>query len=284
MSARFLIAKYAPDLSRMEPKNIGVIVWQAGYTDSLFLGEDPASRVFTGIPRRLGVKDSANYQRWIVSWRRQLNKPALELDHGKIINRESPEFVDGLREWTRAHYMLVDGGEAEAVDSPCDLPKLTKQLFEALVAVATDEIKPEAEAVQLKAKVIELWKTLGVWGRSDFRLDQPVQYSLFGQAKLFSFDYAFGPSESPHAVGQRVILEKQHIFDGIFMNLEHYRSSRSVTKDRCAAFVLPNQATRHKEEVETNLKVLQNIATVIDLSNPSQASMEASHLASKDGT
>ena len=29
---RFLIAKYAPDLRRMEPRNIGVIVWNEGTT------------------------------------------------------------------------------------------------------------------------------------------------------------------------------------------------------------------------------------------------------------
>lgn len=36
-SPRFLLAKYVPDLSRMEPKNIGLVFWNNGVMKSRFV-------------------------------------------------------------------------------------------------------------------------------------------------------------------------------------------------------------------------------------------------------
>ena len=105
MNARFLVAKYAPDIKRMEPRNIGVIAWCDGCTDARFLGEDESP------PRHLKIRDTRNYRKWLSSWRKQIAKPLLELGHGQIVEKSTPEFLDALREWSRDSFLLVEGGE-----------------------------------------------------------------------------------------------------------------------------------------------------------------------------
>ena len=86
MNAKFLVAKYIPNLKRMEPRNIGVIVWADGVVRSRFVGEK------TPLPKHLGVKDKDNFRDWIQSWKSQIAKPVLEFSREKNASRTSPEF------------------------------------------------------------------------------------------------------------------------------------------------------------------------------------------------
>lgn len=67
MSAvRYLVAKYVPDLRRMEPKNIGVVVWSDGVVAARFAAECPEKsgtvddRCVPGFVRSLSA-----YKQWV---------------------------------------------------------------------------------------------------------------------------------------------------------------------------------------------------------------------------
>jgi hypothetical protein len=279
MNAKFLVAKYAPDVKRMEPRNIGVIVWVDGVTDSLFVGEDVKSGAQSTLPRRIGVTDRKNYWNWIASWRRQLNKAEIEVGRGTRIARHSPEFVEGMREWSGNNYMLVHGGEASA--KPDAIRELTLYLFENLVAAESDAVPQEHESQQLKSRSTHIWKTLGVLERPDFHTDQPLDFKLFGQPRQFAFDYAFGPATEPYSVTHRVVLGHQKTFDSIIMNLEHFQKDRNYPKERMASIVIPSAAGT-AESRESNLKALAYLTKVIDIASP-EAMSKLGQMAAMNG-
>jgi len=145
MSARFLVAKYIPDVRRMEPRNIGVVVWHGGHVEARFLGEND------GPPRYIGVKDRTNYGKWLASWRAQLAKPFLEAGSGETINRSSPRFLDALCGWSRGNYVLVEGGDiTESLDRD-SLAEATEYLFSELVSHKETVEEKEHEYQHLRA-------------------------------------------------------------------------------------------------------------------------------------
>ena len=56
---KYLVAKYVSDPRRMEPRNIGVVLWASGRVAARFLESDEAE--FVG--------DKKTYARWIDYWR-----------------------------------------------------------------------------------------------------------------------------------------------------------------------------------------------------------------------
>src|SRR5262249_40338444 len=105
---RFLIAKYAADLRRMEPRNFGVIVWSPHGVSAKFIGEqtDGKVRAAASIVR---PDDRRAYKQWIAYWRAMIVKDAIMTRHG-LVHRSSPEFPDVLRSKAKPQFLLVDGG------------------------------------------------------------------------------------------------------------------------------------------------------------------------------
>lgn len=274
MSARFLVAKYVPDVKRMEPRNIGVIAWCDGCAEARFLGEDEAP------PRRLGIRDTRVYRKWLSSWRKQIARPFVEVGHGQIVDKSTPEFLDALREWSRDSFLLVEGGEIiEAVDRT-SLPALTEYLFRELVAEDEAKEKKEHEYQQLKTAATQLIKQSGLEGRPDFRRHEPTWYTAFGVTKSFSCD-VLGPMKEPYSIYHQTILSNQRTFDSTAFHLHWFRESRSFPKERCAALVVGSgQLTRDQLD---NRQMLEQIATVIDVTDMHRARAKLSEIASLNG-
>jgi hypothetical protein len=268
MKAHFLVAKYAPDLKRMEPRNIGIILWSNGLTASRFFG-DSATDSHLKLPKAVGVADVGNYRDWIGSWRRELSKPALELSRGRFVDRSSADYVEGFRELANGNYMLVYGGTVELRGAAVsELKDAVDYLFTEIVAQPEGAAAASQESVLLKEKANEIWRSTGVWDRPDFRKEQPVFYDVYGERKSFTFDYAVGPSETPYSIYHRVVLGQQRAFDSIFMNVEHYRQARGLEKGRCNALVASPGSDSAKR---ANHRLLSCIANVIDLADENSA-------------
>ena len=275
MSARFLIAKYVPDVKRMEPRNIGVITWCDGCADARFLGEDEKP------PRRLGVRDTVIYRKWLTSWRKQIAKPFVEIGHGQIVNKSTPDFLDALCEWSRDSFLLVDGGEIIDTADRSDLSSVTEYLFRELVAEGDTKEAREHEYQRLKTAVSQLVRQSGLSERSGFRRDEPTWYKAFGLTRSFPCDYVLGPMESPYSIYHRAILTHQKTFDSTAFHLHWFRDSRHYPRERCAAFVVGSrQPTR--EQVE-NRQMLDQIATVIDVTDTDAARTKLGEIASLNG-
>lgn len=268
MNARFLIAKYAPDLKRMEPRNIGVIVWIDGQVVARFLGEGlPANRV--DAPLRVGIRDKETYRRWIASWRRQLAKPYLEGDRGEEIQKRSVGYIDALKTWSRGNYMLVDGGVLAETVAPTEAGELADYLFQELVAVESDD-KPATEAQQLKADSERLLAKSGVSTHPEFQHEWPGVYRLANQSRFLRFDGAIGPIGRPYSLYQRVVLERQHEFDYLALSINAFRNETKYPQERTFALIIEPKKTAKPDSLE-NLSLLARIATVVDVANESKA-------------
>lgn len=124
MEPRFLVAKYAPCLRRMEPRNIGVFLWCRGSVAMKFL--EPKQAKF--------VRDKKTYARWVEYWKRQVASDSIEQGRGHMVSRSSPAFMDALLETQNGNYILADAGFLCDDVPKREIDDAVSFLFEELVA------------------------------------------------------------------------------------------------------------------------------------------------------
>jgi hypothetical protein len=278
MNTRFVVAKYIPDLRRMEPRNIGIIVWHKGATASRFLGEDEATGELHSPPRRISVKDNTAYRQWVESWRMQLTKPFIETGHGDVIKKTSPEYLKQLCEWSRGNYVLVDGGEVPGNVQEDELTALADYLFQETVAVEEERERKEYEYARLNAESIRLMKTTGIAERPDFVKDASAWYKIHGVQRYVKFDFALGGTALPDSVFHRVLLTHQKSFDSEFLHIDWFIRSRKYDRSRFAALVIaPFKETKEQKE---NRALLETTVTVVNLADERAAHQQLVEIAS----
>ena len=132
---RFLIVKYVPDLERMEPRNIGVILWSEGYVAARFFGEgEDGSRLRP--PPFIERRNRVVYGDWVRYWHRNLAKPKLN-----GIVRESVQFVDAVCSKSRDNYIVVKGGQLLTTLTPDECREAVDELFDRFVGDAPPSVK-----------------------------------------------------------------------------------------------------------------------------------------------
>ena len=107
---QYLIAKYVPCLERMEPKNIGVILWTPEKSIAKFLGEDPEGT--TDIPSY--VWDRREWKHYTTTWRNIAEKNHATFD----------EFVAAMGKGDGLYYTLVPGEKEGGTDVSADAASL----------------------------------------------------------------------------------------------------------------------------------------------------------------
>src|SRR5215475_6711156 len=131
-AARYLVAKYISDLQRMEPRNVGIVLWASGKVFARFLGErpdDPGKVDGRTVPGF--IASTAAYKQWIEFWRAQLGN--------ETPSKFSESGLNSLKDASRGNFLLVDGGFILEEVSPTYLPKLTDDLFQRLVDTSSSE-------------------------------------------------------------------------------------------------------------------------------------------------
>jgi len=172
---RFLIAKYVEDVRRMEPRNIGVILWAGGHVEARFLGEgDPGTIVKK--PAFIGQKNLPVYTDWVSYWRAQMAKTALQMD-GDQVPKCDPVFLDALRKKCRENYLLVDAGLVPAPIEPQELKGAVAQLYEELVADGLME-KEDAPSVVLDQKSRQFFEQTGLWWHPNSHENYEVKFAF----------------------------------------------------------------------------------------------------------
>jgi hypothetical protein len=274
MSTRFLVAKYIPDVRRMEPRNIGIIAWNAGHTAARFLGEDD------GPPRYLGVKDRGNYGKWLSAWRSQLAKPFLETGCNETIAKADVKFLDALCEWSQGNYVLVNGGELMERVSPDELNGVVGYLFSELVSHEEPVEVKEHEYQRLRMAAARVIKQAGLSSLPNWGSSLPTWYKAWGVVKYFECDQ-LGTTEQPYSIYQRVMLSHPKTFESAAFQLYWFRESRNFEKERCAALVVGS--TQPTKEQKDNRQMLEGIATVVDVTDEDSARMKLAEIASHNG-
>lgn len=131
ISAQFAIAKFIPDMMRMEPRNFGVVVWNRGECVGRFIGDDKANdgRSLSS----LGVQDKHTYLQWLDYWRTLMGQASIRTKTGEEIPRTEPEFLDALCGTSRDNFRLNSAGFLSEVTPKSRTTDVVQSLFENLV-------------------------------------------------------------------------------------------------------------------------------------------------------
>jgi hypothetical protein len=192
-NTRFLIAKYIRDLHRLEPRNIGVIVWLDGNIAARFLGEKNGTIESIVAPRYLRVQNQAMYRQWIEYWRYQISQPSLSLNgNGNMVGKSSPHFLDALRKCSKQQFILLEGGFLMGKHQKGEIQDIVDDLFVNLVEDEFISEKKEEESeslAHLKKTINQAFDDSGIRRSRDFSHNMPWLCSIEGNKYPFVFDY-----------------------------------------------------------------------------------------------
>jgi hypothetical protein len=267
---RVLIAKYAPDLHRMEPRNFGVIAWSSGQVAARFLGELPGGKVKPPETVPLDLRDA--YRQWIHYWRHEMAKPTLDVAGQGTVARDRPEFLEAIKAKSKPQFMLVEAGALMEAVPGDELPALVDELFESFVEQPSSHDRGHAESEILRAAASEFFSTTKLIERPDFFNHFPQVCKVYGILREIHFDHAVGDVGRPLAVFQRVLLLREQSVGNAIHMLDWYgKMSAAPPQERRFALVHSAQADENANAA-TNLNILNTVATVLDLANPEDAS------------
>lgn len=272
---RYLIAKYVPDVRRMEPENIGVILWTPRRVASRFRDAPPS------------IHDKQTYHRWVTFWQRQIQQPELPIETDdetselRVVARNKPEFLDALRATQKGNYLLFDGGHVMERLRTADVSAAVSFLYEELVAPPATRADQES-ANRLKELCNQIFEDTGLRRRNDFRRSFETYVQVFGVWKHVTFNYALGDTV-PSAVFQRVVLTREQSVHSSALMLDCITNqTKKLSKERCGVFVdLPDEELTSDAEARENLELLDKLATVVNVSRYEDALLKVESIASQ---
>ena len=225
---RFLIVKYAPDVRRMEPVNVGIVVWAQGRAEIKFLPAAEAAAL---------VNDSAVYKRWVGHWSRMVAGEAIEAGGGTPVPKTSPQFVEELLKTQKGNYILADGGEIVDRITAKNIADATDYLFDELVArKGSHQPSQREQAVTLQYMSASILKETGITGHDEFQRSYPVTCRVGDFETELKVHYAIANGK-PRSVFHRVqIGVTQSVRAASFM-FEHLRKDAKLSKENCAALL-----------------------------------------------
>ena len=282
---RFFLAKYVPDLVRMEPKNIGVVAWAEGQTAARFLGEDRGEGTLSRLPRRLGASQRSLYQQWVEYWRHQLQQPSLTRSgNGRAVPRESPEFLDVLATKSKPGCMLVDAGIVRDDEPPLAISTLVDELFETLVLEEAERTvgDPQGEAISLRNAARAAFSQSNLKTRDDYREKYDWLCLVNGVQRTLRIDHALKlpfETEPPTAIFQHVLLKRQNSVMGTAFLFDRAKEN-GVRPERCTALVYATERDIQDGDLQDSLDLLASYGAVVNLSDLSQAIQQLSWIAS----
>jgi hypothetical protein len=274
---RYLIAKYIPDLRRMEPRNIGVVVWTPEAVDARFVAEKPDR------PGQLAGRDIPTFvtspdvfRQWIAYWRREMEKTEIDpVLGGARVARSSPEFLSALMSGNRGNFQLVEGGFLLDPLEPEELPALVDHLYGTLVETTGPE-EPRDPSLDEVCK--QLIRETQLEDDPQFRQRYEVDCPLGEKVdERFEFSYGFG-NGAPVRLYQRLPIPKlprQKHFLHKNVNDAAWKFScvvraALITKDCGGVLVNPTDEQKDNPEIERAFRVLATVTRVLDLSQESQ--------------
>ena len=274
---RYLIAKYIPDLRRMEPRNIGVVVWAPGTVDARFVAEKPdhpGQLDGRSIPAFVTSPDA--FRQWIASWRREMEKPEIEpVTGGARVARSSPEFLSALMSGNRGNYHLVEGGFLLDPLQPEELPALVDHLYATLVETTGPEEPRDPSLDEVCERLIQ---ETHLENDPHFRQRYEVDCPLGGRIdERFEFSYGFENGAAvrlyqrlpiPRLPRQKPWLQKS-VNDAAW-KFSCVVGAGIITKDGGGILVNPTDDQRDNPEVQRAFQVLETVTRVLDLSQESR--------------
>ena len=253
MVPRFLIAKYVPDLSRMEPRNIGVILWSNGVFSSKFLAEKDATF----------VNEIPVYRRWVDYWTDLMSRSEIPGPRRRPVPVSDSCCIEVLISTQKGNYILVDSGELLTSVGKRDLPAATNHLFSELVAV-TNKSQEELSR-SFTRSCSSLFESAGL------HVVKRRQFSgrVFGFQQVVRPHYCIGDS-TPEAVFHRATLSKTHSVNDAFVTINAVIGA-GLNPNQCRVLVRGGEVVG--TESSQALSMFNEICGTIDVDNPNAAKL-----------
>lgn len=287
-AVRFLIAKYVPDLRRMEPRNVGVIVWQNGDVAAHFVAERPDrpgevdGRSVPGF-----VTSVSAYKQWVRYWRKQLEKPSIRpLQGGEAVPRSAPEYIALLIATSRENFHLVESGMLlDRVEGDA-LPQVADYLFNTLVEgpLAVEEARdPSLEDVCQKLIEETHLDTLPY-----FRRNYALTCRVREAEETFEFSFAYG-NGNPVRLYQQLPLPRRRSRRVLNRNVHHVAwmfekvlDAKVIAPEQGVVLVFPTEEQLNDSDVAQSLQMLGSMTRVLNLQEYDQARNEFQGLSHLD--
>ena len=254
---KYLVAKYVSDQRRMEPRNIGVVLWASGRVAARFLDSEQAE--FVG--------DKKTYSRWVDYWQELLHEGSIPVAAGASVPLESPAFLDEFRKTQKGNYLLYEGGYVTDKVKPREMGAAAEYLFSQLVARrATQPLSRHEQVARLKVACDKIMAAAGVTNRNDFKTPYEVPCAVGHVTRPFSFNYAIG-NGAPAVVYQRVRHNAPLSVNSASFMFDRVVQSRILSKTRCIALVQADNALEEGSEAGESLEMLAEFATVVNVAD-----------------
>lgn len=268
---RFLIVKYVPDFMRMEPKNVGVIVWTADGISSRFIGEKSHTRgEVDGRSVPAYVKDGEVYKQWVRYWTRQISQEYIEpLKGGEPISSTCPKFLDILSETARGNFLLSDGGFSFDELAPEDsVDSLTQHLFDSLVAPSTDASLLEVKDLSLQTVSEKVLDKSGIKSSSGFMPDYKVNFRVGEQEEQIKFSHAF--KNGALHLFQKVTLSRaednrlKNVYSAAY-KFEKAEKIVNLKRDHNYSLIYASEEQAKEPQIRSAVAILGECSQVINL-------------------
>ena len=279
-AARYLIAKYIPDLFRGEPENIGVVLWSPAGIAARFIAERPdySGQVYAKSIPQYVISPSA-YRQWVQYWREQIID-AMEIPFvptGRGNGLPAVEFLEELAQSSKGNFVLVPGGEL--LDQVAEPQDAADYLFETLVETPEKSKKRTIATVcNTVIRKFELNKD------KNFKPQHVVNDIIVdGVRDVMKFSYAY-QNGALHRLYQRVQLSPKDgvVDDGVHATAWKFRQMESggrLAKDAAVSLVLLPPGQRSEFDRSPAGELLQSVSRLVNVGNTAEAEAEFGSLA-----
>lgn len=247
VAPRYILAKYVPDLGRMEPRNIGVFVWWKGEFCAKFLESDDVE-----------VNDLETYERWVTYWSRNISEDAIRPRRGRPVAKGDPACIDALISTQKGNYILVDSGELLKPIRKTQIHDATDYLFNELVADLKKQAKETGAATRFHEACGDLLKNAGI----TFKTKQAVKCTWHGVSRHLHPDYYIGNGK-PDAIYQRVKMSDERSINGSVLLVASLLEAAEVQKANCRFFI--RSGDLGNEIADEGMKLMEQICKAIDI-------------------
>lgn len=247
VAPRYILAKYVPDLGRMEPRNIGVFVWWKGEFCAKFLSTDDVD-----------VTDIEIYERWTTFWSRNISKDAIQPRRGKPVAKSDPACIDALISTQKGNYILVDSGELLKPIRKKQIHDATDYLFDELVADPKKQAGRTKATVSFQQACGDLLQTAGM----TFKTNSPVECTWRGVSRHLHPDYYIGNGK-PDAICQRAKMSDERSVNAAVL-LVHSLLEHAVVQPSNCRFLIRSRDLGN-EVAEEGMKLVERLCGAIDI-------------------
>lgn len=275
MTARYLIAKYIPDLIRNEPRNIGVILWSESKTVARFWASDHHGDMDKRkIPS--WISPESTYVQWVKTWFRLINQNEMRfIGEGKIAKSTSSEFTKALLTSSNGNYILQEGGEIFEEINEKNILGALDYLYRTLVR---EEQEAEPDALTLDKACEEIISETKLDKDDHLKKDKLIECFVGDVQKSYEFSYYYGNGR-PEWLAQKVplsVLQKEmdKTVESFAWKFEKVSHAGIVGRDRSIALVYPQGEQHNSKAVKEAIAELSTVSTVIDVGDRSRAISE----------